>query len=112
VDEDDVRGDESLVLDKAAVTRQFEIGFQEVGAQFAVGDGMSTFRFQLSLLSIRTNAKLTTGSDYTDYPPIPDHHTTIGHNYNLPLRTHLAGAHIAPSLQSHRSVKGSRRCGS
>jgi hypothetical protein len=43
VDDEDARGDESLVLDKAAVTRQFEIGFQTVGAQFAIGDGMRTF---------------------------------------------------------------------
>lgn len=38
--EDDILGkDEDLVMDKAAVTRQFEIGFQKIGAQFAVGDG-------------------------------------------------------------------------
>lgn len=40
VDDEDANGDESLVMDKAAVTRQFEIGFQDIGAQFAVGDGM------------------------------------------------------------------------
>jgi hypothetical protein len=38
--EDESSGkDEDLVMDKAAVTRQFEIGFQKIGAQFAVGDG-------------------------------------------------------------------------
>lgn len=39
LDELDSSGNDSLMQDKAAVTRQFEIGFQEVGAQFAVGDG-------------------------------------------------------------------------
>lgn len=32
--------DESIVLDKAAVTRHFEIGVEEIGPQFAIGDGM------------------------------------------------------------------------
>jgi UTP-glucose-1-phosphate uridylyltransferase len=40
VDDKDARGDESMVLDKAAVTRQFENGCQEVGPHFSVGDGM------------------------------------------------------------------------
>jgi hypothetical protein len=31
--------DEDLIMDKAAVTRQFEIGFQKIGARFAIGDG-------------------------------------------------------------------------
>jgi hypothetical protein len=31
--------DEDLIMDKAAVTRQFEIGIQKIGAQFVVGDG-------------------------------------------------------------------------
>lgn len=39
VDDYETGGDESIVVDKAAVTRQFEIGFQDVGSQFAVGDG-------------------------------------------------------------------------
>jgi hypothetical protein len=39
VEDDQLGKDEDLVMDKAAVTRQFEIGFQKVGAQFAVGDG-------------------------------------------------------------------------
>ena len=34
-------GGESLVMDKAAVTRQFEIGLDEIGSPFAVGDGKS-----------------------------------------------------------------------
>lgn len=36
--EDD--SDECIVLDKAALTRQFEIGVDEIGPQFAIGDGM------------------------------------------------------------------------
>jgi len=37
--EDDLSTDDSIVLDKAAVTRQFEIGYQDIGSPFAVGDG-------------------------------------------------------------------------
>lgn len=40
VDEDDFGSDEGIVMDKAAVTRQLEIGLHEVGAPFAVGDGV------------------------------------------------------------------------
>ena len=39
VDEKDDGGDESLVMDKAAVNRQFELGLREIGPTFAVGDG-------------------------------------------------------------------------
>lgn len=40
VDDEDAKGDESLVLDKAAVTRQYENGLQDVGARFSIGDGV------------------------------------------------------------------------
>lgn len=40
VEDEDLGRDEDLVMDKAAVTRQFEIGFQKIGALFALGDGM------------------------------------------------------------------------
>jgi hypothetical protein len=50
--EDETLGkDEDLVMDKAAVTRQFEIGFQKAGVQFAIGDGMSVLSHTVSLLS-------------------------------------------------------------
>jgi hypothetical protein len=39
VEDESLGKDEDLVMDKAAVTRQFEIGFQKIGVQFAVGDG-------------------------------------------------------------------------
>lgn len=37
--EDDFGSDEGIVMDKAAVTRQFDLGRDEVGSTFAVGDG-------------------------------------------------------------------------
>lgn len=40
VEDDQLGKEEDLLMDKAAVTRQFEIGFQKVGAQFAIGDSM------------------------------------------------------------------------
>jgi hypothetical protein len=48
VDEEDSE-EESLVMDKAAVTRQFDIGFNELGLQFAVGDGKQA-RYSLTRL--------------------------------------------------------------
>ncbi|KAF2877017.1 hypothetical protein BDV95DRAFT_643736, partial [Massariosphaeria phaeospora] len=42
VDGDGADGEEAIVMDKAAVTRQFEIGFQDVGAQYAVGDASAS----------------------------------------------------------------------
>jgi hypothetical protein len=41
--DNDYTNDEGIVMDKAAVMRQFDIGFQDVGAPFAVGDGMLRF---------------------------------------------------------------------
>jgi hypothetical protein len=40
--DDDLPSDEGIVLDKAAVTRQFDIALADIGAPFAVGDGMLT----------------------------------------------------------------------
>lgn len=40
VEDGELSTDESIVMDKAAVTRQFETGYQDIGAQFAIGDGM------------------------------------------------------------------------
>ena len=34
--------DESIGIDTAAVTRQFEIGYQALGTEFAIGDGKSS----------------------------------------------------------------------
>lgn len=34
--------DEAFVMDKAAVMRQFEIGYQALGAEFAKGDSKSS----------------------------------------------------------------------
>ena len=39
VDEESFGSDEGVVLDRTAVTREYELGFQDIGAQFAVGDG-------------------------------------------------------------------------
>lgn len=43
VEDESLGTDEALVMDKAAVTRQFEIGYQALGAEFAKGDSKSTF---------------------------------------------------------------------
>jgi hypothetical protein len=47
--EESLADDGSIVLDKAAVTRQFEIGYQTIGAHFAVGDSKSDVVMQIDL---------------------------------------------------------------
>lgn len=54
VDEVDEGGDNSLVRDKAAVTRQFEIGLQEVGAHFAVGDVITQTTLQSQIITLQS----------------------------------------------------------
>lgn len=41
--------DEAIVMDKAAVTRQFEIGYQVLGAEFAKGDSKSSCIYLISV---------------------------------------------------------------
>ena len=92
-------GDGSLVLDKAAVTRQFEIGFQEVGAQFAIGDGMFFSLFSSACRLFEKECQTADHySDHTNLASVTDHHTAIGHHNYLPVWTHIARAHIAPSV--------------
>ena len=40
VNDEKLGSDEAIAMDKEAVTRQFEVGYQAVGAEFAMGDGM------------------------------------------------------------------------
>jgi hypothetical protein len=40
--DDETASDEGIVLDKAAVTKQFDIGLNDIGPQFAIGDGTIT----------------------------------------------------------------------
>jgi hypothetical protein len=42
VEEDGLASDAGIVMDKAAVMRQFEIGYEALGVDFAVGDGKPT----------------------------------------------------------------------
>lgn len=50
-------GDQEIVMDKAAVLRQFDNGLQDVGPQFAVGDGKQIFSFIRFILSFRVTAE-------------------------------------------------------
>jgi len=42
VKDEELGSDEAIVMDKAAVTRQFELGHERLGTEFAKGDGMSS----------------------------------------------------------------------
>ncbi|KAF1913614.1 hypothetical protein BDU57DRAFT_589254 [Ampelomyces quisqualis] len=54
VEDDQLGKAEDLVMDKAAVTRQFEIGFQKVGAQFAIGDVPSHIQLQAQIIALQS----------------------------------------------------------
>ena len=41
VQDEALGSDEAILMDKAAVKRQFEIGTQALGVDFAIGDGMA-----------------------------------------------------------------------
>ncbi|KAH6518189.1 hypothetical protein HBI81_176050 [Parastagonospora nodorum] len=59
VEDENLGRDEDLVMDKAAVTRQFEIGFQKIGALFAVGDIQSHVALQAQIIALQ-NVLVTT----------------------------------------------------
>lgn len=132
--EDELDGEEEIVMDKAAVLRQFDIGLQDVGTQFAVGDGTQTFlqigdkRLQRStgfhrpesksLLKFsswnsicvhpsvrrRTDLYSHISSRYT----VSDHYSPVGHHHDIPLWTYLARTDLASSQDLTRSFPGSR----
>ncbi|KAF2741323.1 hypothetical protein EJ04DRAFT_480599 [Polyplosphaeria fusca] len=54
VDDDKIANDESIVFDKAAVTREFEIGYQDVGNYFAVGDVVSQTALQSQIITLQS----------------------------------------------------------
>ena len=63
--EDETFGkDEDLVMDKAAVTRQFEIGFQKTGVQFAIGDSKLGLGSQMQPLELTSHAQCIHMSPY------------------------------------------------
>lgn len=45
--------DEAIVLDKAAVTRQFELGYQALGVEFAIGDLLSHAAIQSQIIALQ-----------------------------------------------------------
>ncbi|KAF2254693.1 hypothetical protein BU26DRAFT_418084, partial [Trematosphaeria pertusa] len=78
VDDYETGGDESIVVDKAAVTRQFEIGFQDVGSQFAVGDAVITqTALQSQIISLQSVVITTFLYGPTSPEPISHHLSSL-----------------------------------
>ncbi|KAF2271012.1 hypothetical protein CC78DRAFT_8913 [Lojkania enalia] len=73
IDDDEAAGDESIVFDKAAVTREFEIGFQDIGAQFAVGDVVSQTSLQSQIITLQSVLVTTFLYGPTSPDPISHH---------------------------------------
>lgn len=81
--DDEIASDEGIVLDKAAVTRQFDIGLEDIGALFAVGDG----KYQRAVVA---SHKLTSShSNIPDSPAGANHCAAVCSNHDLPIRTHV-----------------------
>ncbi|KAF2743646.1 hypothetical protein M011DRAFT_480588 [Sporormia fimetaria CBS 119925] len=51
---DEGAGEESIVLHRAAVKKQFDVGFYDVGAQFAVGDVISQTGLQCQIIELQS----------------------------------------------------------
>ncbi|KAF2192795.1 hypothetical protein K469DRAFT_694838 [Zopfia rhizophila CBS 207.26] len=77
VDEDDAVDDESILLDKAAVTREFEIGFQDLGAQFAVGDVITQTALQSQIITLQSTIITTFLYGPSSPGPISHHLSTL-----------------------------------
>ncbi|KAF2132413.1 hypothetical protein P153DRAFT_311407 [Dothidotthia symphoricarpi CBS 119687] len=54
VEDDEFDGDEAIVMDKAAIKRQYELGCQEIGTQFAVGDVLSHTALQSQIITLQS----------------------------------------------------------
>jgi hypothetical protein len=86
VEDDELSTDEGIVLDKAAVTRQFENGFQDIGGQFAIGDGME---YILSAQSWK-RSEAYIPSLFTDCTSVPNHNAAVSYHNDFSIRTNFA----------------------
>ncbi|KAF1958685.1 hypothetical protein CC80DRAFT_407659 [Byssothecium circinans] len=77
VNEEDLSGDESLVMDKAAVNRQFELGLREVGQDFAVGDVLTQTALQSHIIRLQSTVITTFLYGPTTPEPISKHLSTL-----------------------------------
>ncbi|KAF2709558.1 hypothetical protein K504DRAFT_277257 [Pleomassaria siparia CBS 279.74] len=77
VEDDELQTDESIVLDKAAVTRQFEIGFQDIGSLFSVGDVFSQTALQSQIISLQSVIITTFLYGPTSPEPITHHLSSV-----------------------------------
>ncbi|KAF2691575.1 hypothetical protein K458DRAFT_411304 [Lentithecium fluviatile CBS 122367] len=100
VDDEDAGGDESIVIDKAAVTRRFEIGFQDVGAQYAIGDVITQTALQSQIITLQS--VIITTFLYGPTSPDPISH----HLSSLVAASRAAGAAAVDALaaQQQRQV--------
>ncbi|KAF2031244.1 hypothetical protein EK21DRAFT_63603, partial [Setomelanomma holmii] len=54
IEDEDLGKEEDLAMDRAAVTRQFEIGLQKVGPEFAMGDVFSQTALQSQIIILQS----------------------------------------------------------
>jgi hypothetical protein len=107
VDDGSFGKDEDPVLDKAAVTRQFEVGYRSYGERFAVGDGqycanpqdisINADLFELTLIRSLVGSQLA----------IPNHRTAERRPKNGSLRPYLRHTYLATDIKTEHRLKGS-----
>ncbi|KAH7402695.1 hypothetical protein BKA66DRAFT_449303 [Pyrenochaeta sp. MPI-SDFR-AT-0127] len=54
VEDERLYSEEAIMMDKAAVTRQFELGYQAIGAEFAMGDILSHTALQSQIITLQS----------------------------------------------------------
>ncbi|KAF2476411.1 uncharacterized protein BDR25DRAFT_321872 [Lindgomyces ingoldianus] len=59
VDDESAVGHESITLNKAAVIREFDIGFQDLGTQFAIGDVITQTALQSQIITLQSVLVMT-----------------------------------------------------
>lgn len=77
VDDEKIANDESIVFDKAAVTREFEIGYQDIGSQFAIGDVVSQTALQSQIITLQSVLITTFLYGPTSPDPISHHLSSV-----------------------------------
>jgi len=102
VDDDGSSSDQVIATDKAAVTRQFEVGYRELGSQFAEGDVFSQTALQSQIIMLQSTMIITFLYGPTSSEP-------IGHQLSrLTAASRAAGTTsvevLAAQLQRQRTV--------
>ena len=101
VEDEEFGSDEAIVMDKAAVTRQFEIGYQTLGSDFAVGDGM---RLQCGKGLRSAELNLLSISYLGNFTSISNHHASKCTRYDVSVRADIIRITCTSTIEDQQGV--------